>query len=57
VPIALSEELFTVLGTDAAYRRRFRTSAREIGNLVIPKFVSYHGDADSFDRQFVNNLS
>jgi 5-methylcytosine-specific restriction enzyme B len=50
-------ELFTVLGTDAAIPTTLPHQREGNRNLVIPKRFRILATLNSFDRQFVNNLS
>jgi 5-methylcytosine-specific restriction enzyme B len=50
-------ELFTVLGTDAALPTTLPHQRDGNRNLVIPKRFRIVATLNSFDRQFVNNLS
>lgn len=50
-------ELFTVLGTDAAIPVTLPHQREGNRNLVIPKRFRIVATLNSFDRQFVNNLS
>ena len=50
-------ELFTVLGTDAALPTTLPHERDGNRNLVIPKRFRIVATLNSFDRQFVNNLS
>jgi 5-methylcytosine-specific restriction enzyme B len=50
-------ELFTVLGTDAAIPTTLPHQREGNRNLVIPKRFRVVATLNSFDRQFVNNLS
>jgi 5-methylcytosine-specific restriction enzyme B len=50
-------ELFTVLGTDAAIPITLPHQREGNRNLVIPKRFRIVATLNSFDRQFVNNLS
>jgi 5-methylcytosine-specific restriction enzyme B len=50
-------ELFTVLGTDAAIPTTLPHQREGNRNLVIPKRFRIVATLNSFDRQFVNNLS
>lgn len=50
-------ELFTVLGTDAAIPVTLPHQREGNRNLVIPKRFRVVATLNSFDRQFVNNLS
>lgn len=50
-------ELFTVLGTDAALPVTLPHQREGNRNLVIPKRFRIVATLNSFDRQFVNNLS
>jgi hypothetical protein len=50
-------ELFTVLGTDAAVPTILPHQREGNRNLVVPKRFRIIATLNSFDRQFVNNLS
>ena len=50
-------ELFTVLGTDAAIATTLPHQREGNRNLVIPRRFRIVATLNSFDRQFVNNLS
>lgn len=50
-------ELFTVLGTDAAISTTLPHQREGNRNLVIPRRFRIIATLNSFDRQFVNNLS
>ena len=50
-------ELFTVLGTDAALPTTLPHQRDGNRNLVVPKRFRIIATLNSFDRQFVNNLS
>src|SRR5260370_19149150 len=50
-------ELFTVLGTDESIATTLPHQREGNRNLVIPKRFRIVATLNSFDRQFVNNLS